>query len=61
MLLADGGSMEGLRERRILAGLTQHQVARQADLDRSKISLAETGQVELTDDEQRRVLQVLSD
>lgn len=52
--------MNDLRQRRTLAGLTQHQLARHANVDRSKISLAETGQAKLTDDEQRRVLRVLS-
>jgi predicted transcriptional regulator len=52
--------MKDLRKRRILASLTQHQLARQARVDRSKISLVETGQVILTDEEARRVLRVLS-
>ncbi len=52
--------MKSLRERRILAGLTQHRLARRARIDRSKISLVETGQAELTDDERRRVVRVLS-
>lgn len=52
--------MKNLQKGRILAGLTQHQLARQANIDRSKISLVENGQLSLTPQEARRVLHALS-
>jgi transcriptional regulator with XRE-family HTH domain len=53
--------MWSLREQRILSGLTQHRLARRSNVDRSKISLVETGQAELTAEERERVVRVLND
>ena len=52
--------MKNLRQRRSLAALSQHRLARLARVDRSKISLVETGQSELTDAERVRVVRVLN-
>jgi len=43
-----------------MVGLTQHQLARSADLPLWKISWSETGRVKLTADELRRIEHVLA-
>ena len=52
--------MKNLRKRRILAGLTQQRLARLTHVDRSKISLVETGQLLLTPEEDQRVLRAVN-
>jgi transcriptional regulator with XRE-family HTH domain len=47
------------RQRRML-GLTQHALARKANIPPGRISWAETGRAKLTPDEVERVKQVLS-
>jgi transcriptional regulator with XRE-family HTH domain len=48
-----------IRESRIAAGLTQAQVAERADIPRSKLSLYESGFVDLNADEMRAVEKIL--
>ena len=49
----------GLRDLRETAGITQIKTARHARIDRSRLSLAESGDVTLTAEEEARVRSVL--
>jgi transcriptional regulator with XRE-family HTH domain len=51
--------MDNLRELRTLAGLSQIRLARLASVSRARVSFAECGEVELTDQEQRAILLVI--
>jgi transcriptional regulator with XRE-family HTH domain len=51
--------MENLRELRTLAGLSQVRLARLARVSRARVSFAECGEVELTEQEQRAILLVI--
>jgi transcriptional regulator with XRE-family HTH domain len=51
--------MERLLSLRELSGLSQFTVARKSGVPRVRISLAETGQLELTSEEQARIRAVL--
>jgi transcriptional regulator with XRE-family HTH domain len=51
--------IQDLRELRIMAGLTQCDVAKETGLDRSKLSLAENQYVELRPEEKAAVRTVL--
>jgi transcriptional regulator with XRE-family HTH domain len=50
---------QGLRDLRLMAGLTQCDVAKETGVDRSKLSLAENQYVELRPEEQAAVRRVL--
>ena len=52
--------MRDLRELRMLAGLTQQRLASLALVERSRLSLIETGQLEATQREQERLLRALT-
>ena len=47
--------MHEFRNLRKLAGITQHQLAKRTGVDRSKLSLVETGQLHFNADEARKV------
>jgi DNA-binding XRE family transcriptional regulator len=48
-----------LRQQRRMVGLTQHQVAQQADIPINRIVFAETGRIALRPDEEKRIAKVL--
>ncbi len=51
--------MKDLRRLRRLAGWTQHQLASRSKVGRDRISLVETGQLELSPEEEATVRQLL--
>lgn len=51
--------MQDLRKRRRLADVSQHRLARLADINRTRLSLAENGDVVLTPQEIERLERVL--
>jgi transcriptional regulator with XRE-family HTH domain len=52
--------MDELQELRILAGLTQQRLSNLALVERSRLSLIETGQLKATQREQERLLRALT-
>jgi transcriptional regulator with XRE-family HTH domain len=53
--IVEGISMKGLRRLRQAARLTQVELAHRARIDRTRLSLAENGYVQLVDDERVRI------
>ena len=51
--------MTNLKAIRRMAGFTQYRLATRSGVSRTRLSLAECGDVELTDVEQRRVREIL--
>jgi transcriptional regulator with XRE-family HTH domain len=53
--------MDGIRELRTMANLTQFEVAKKSGLDRTRLSLAECGHVTLSHEEEVAVRKALLD
>lgn len=51
--------MNDLKAIRRMAGFTQYRLATRSGVSRTKLSLAECGDVELTSEEQRRIKEIL--
>jgi transcriptional regulator with XRE-family HTH domain len=49
-----------IRRLREMSGLSQYETAREAGLDRTRLSLVENGHVRLTEDEKSRLARVLT-
>lgn len=48
-----------LRKLRLIAGQTQYQLAQEAEVDRTRISLAENGHVKLTNEEAKKLTRAI--
>ncbi len=53
------GSQRGLGKRRKMCGITQHQLARDANVSLNRLVFCETGRADLTPEELERVQRVL--